>query len=82
MPRRDYSISIYPEIYHAFKLLCDRSGYKRLNEAVEGIMLKCIEEGVLPIPPKGTKEFNLIRRVELLKKVLELRRKLGWKRSN
>lgn len=41
--RRQYKIRLHPEIHAAFKLLCDQAGYKRLNEAVEWIMLKCIE---------------------------------------
>lgn len=82
MGRREYTISIHPEVYQAFKLLCDRSGYKRLNLAVERMMLKCIDDGVLPIPPQGSKETELIRRVDLLKKRLQLRRILGWKSSN
>jgi len=44
-------------------------------------MLKRIEEGTLPIPPRGSMEVELIRRVQLLEKTLELRRRLGWKKS-
>jgi len=76
VPKKIYGIRLHPEIYHAFKLLCDRSGYKRLNIAVERIMLKCVEDGVLSIPPVGSKEIELIRRAVLLKKTLELRRNL------
>jgi len=80
--RRQYSVYLYPEIHVAFKLLCDQAGYKRLSEAVERIMPKCIEERPLGITPKGSREMELIRRVELLKKTLELRRRLGWKKSS
>lgn len=80
--RRQYQIRLYPEIYQAFKLLCDQAGYRRLNEAVERIMLKCIEERSLGIPPKGSREMELIRKVELLKKTLELRKRLGWKKKS
>jgi len=80
--RRQYSIYLYSEIHAAFKLLCDQGGYKRMSEAVERIMLKCIEQRSLGIPPKGSREIELIRRVELLKKTLELRRRLGWKKSS
>jgi len=45
-------------------------------------MPKCIEERPLGITPKGSREMELIRRVELLKKTLELRRRLGWKKSS
>jgi len=74
-----YGIRLHPEIYVAFKLLCDRTGYKRLNEAVEWIMLRCIEEGRLPIHPKGDRVTEAIRRVHLLKAVTDIRKKLARK---
>jgi len=46
------------------------------------IVLKCIENKVLPIPAEGPKEIELICRVELIKKQLDLRRRLGYKKSN
>ena len=79
--RRRYLIRLYPEIHAAFKLLCDQAGYKRLNIAVERMMMKCIEDGALPIPPQGSREIELIRTIELHKKILKLREKLGWKRK-
>jgi len=79
--RRQYLFRLHPEVHAAFKLLCDRAGYKRLNEAIERIMLKCIEDGNLPIQPKGDRESELIRKVELYKKLLAIKRKLGWSTS-
>lgn len=79
--RCEYKIRLHPEIHHAFKLLCDRAGYIKMNEAVELIMLKCIEDGTLPIRPKGDRESELIRKVELYKKLLTIRRKLKWNTS-
>lgn len=42
-------------------------------------MLKCIEQRSLGIPPKGPREIELIRRVELLAKKVELSKRLGRK---
>jgi len=77
--RRQYLVRLCPEIHAAFKFLCDRAGYKRMNIAIERIMLKCIEDGALPIPPQGSHEVELIRRFELLEKRKKLRKILGWK---
>jgi len=66
--RRQYKLRILPEIYQA--------GYKRFNEPVEGIMLKCIEQSRLEISLKGIGQIELIRGIKLLKKWLELRRRL------
>jgi len=80
---RIYGIRLHPEIYIAFKLLCDRAGYRRMNEAVEWIMLKHIKEGCLPIPPKGNRIPEAIRRIHLLKEIDQIRRKLaGEKKKN
>ena len=79
MPRKDYSISIYPEIYVAFKLLCDRSGYKRLNEAVEGLMLKCIKNGSLGLPPICSRMERLEMRIKLIEERDMIKKDLGWK---
>jgi len=49
-----YGIRLHPEIYAAFKLLCDRAGYKRLSEADKRIMLRCIEQRVLLIVRRST----------------------------
>jgi len=78
--RRQYQIRLYPEIDAAFKLLCDKAGYKRLNEAVERIMLKCIEDGTLSIPPRGSRELELVRKVDVLHKLTEIRRRLKCKK--
>jgi len=53
LPSRHYSMELYHEIHAAFRLLCDQSGYKRLNEAVEKIMVKCVEAQSLGLEPKG-----------------------------
>jgi len=78
MPRKDYSISIYPEIYQAFKLLSDRSGYKRLNEAVEGLMLKCIRNGSLGLPPISSRMERLEMRIKLIEERDRIKKALGW----
>jgi len=39
-------------------------------------MLKCIEHSWVRISPKGIGQIELIRRIKLLKKWLELRRRL------
>lgn len=52
-----------------------------MNEAVERIMLKCIEDGALPIPPRGDRESELIRKIQLHEKIVAIRRKLGWSAS-
>jgi len=63
-----YETRLQPEIYQA--------GYKRSNEPVEGRMLKCIEQSRLQISLKGIGQIELIRGIKLLKKWLELRRRL------
>jgi len=45
-------------------------------------MLKCIEQRSLGISPKGPREIELIRRVELLAKRVELSKRLGRKKSS
>jgi len=37
----------------AFKLLCGASSYEKVNEAVEKIMIRCIEAESLGLEPKG-----------------------------
>jgi len=76
LPRKPFTICLHPEIQMAFKLLCDRAGYTRMNEAIEWMMLQAIEAGNLPIPPRGSRELELVRKVDLLHKVTEIRRRL------
>jgi len=66
--RRQYKLRIPSEIYQA--------GYKRFNEPVEGIMLKCIEQSRLEISLKDIGQIELIRGIKLLKKWFELRKRL------
>ena len=66
--RKAYLIRMYLEVYVAFKRLCDVRGYRRLNEAVEGLMLRCIGAGSLGLPPIAYRYTLLIHRVNLLKK--------------
>jgi hypothetical protein len=47
MRKRHCHLTFYPEIYGAFKLLCDASGYKKLNEVLEHLMLKYIDPSSL-----------------------------------
>jgi len=65
----------------AFKRVCDASGCRRLNEAVEGLMLKCIDAGSLGLLPTGDRYAWLICRANILKKMAELRKKLGWEKN-
>lgn len=51
--RREYQIRLCPEIHAAFKLLCGASGHKKVNEAVEKIMIRCIEAESLGLERKG-----------------------------
>lgn len=81
MPRHHYSIELYPEIHAAFKLLCDASGYKKMNEALERLMLKCIGENSLGLPSRGDMTMQLMWKVELLDKRQKLAEKLGWTRK-
>jgi len=53
LSRKPFCIRLNPEVYRAFKLLCDASGYMEVNEAVEKIMIKCIESESLGLEPKG-----------------------------
>jgi len=79
MGRKEYAISIYPEIHAAFKLLCDQADYKRLSEAVELLMLKCVKEGSLglPLPPTG-RMGKLEMRIKLIAECDRIRKILGW----
>ena len=43
--RKVFGIRLNPDAHCAFKLLCDASGYGKVNEAIEKIMVKCIEQG-------------------------------------
>jgi len=79
MTRRGYLINIYREIYQAFKLLCDRSGYKRLNEAVEGLMLKCIRNGSLGLPQICSRMERLEMRIKLIEERDMIKKALGWR---
>ena len=78
MKKRHCHLTFYPEIYAAFKLLCDASGYRKLNEVLEPLMLKCIEENSLGLPPRGDSITQLMWKVELLDKRQKLAEKLGW----
>jgi len=80
--RKKYTIPIYPAIYSAFKLLCDRAGYKRLNQAVELLMLKCIKEGSLGLPPAPSGRIERLEtRIKLIQECDRIRETLGWKRE-
>jgi len=76
--RKLHSIYCYPEIWAAFKLLCDASGYRKVSEALERLMLKCIEANSLGLPPRGDSTMQLLWKVELLDKRQKLAEKLGW----
>lgn len=78
MRKRHCHLTFYPEIYAAFKLLCDASGYKEINEALERLMLKCVEDNSLGLPPRGDADMQLMWKVELLDKRQRLAEKLGW----
>jgi len=72
--RKPFNIWLDPEVYRAFKLLCDASGYKRVNEVVEKIMIKCIESESLGMEPKGfDKMASRMAQLELIKRKLRER---------
>jgi len=70
--RKVFGIRLNPDVYHAFKLLCDASGYREVNEAVEKIMIKCIESESLGLEPKGyDKMASRLAQWELIKRKLK-----------
>jgi len=72
--RKPFNILLNPEVYYAFKLLCDASGYRKVNEAVEKIMIKCIESESLRLEPKGyDKMASRLAQWELIKRKLKER---------
>lgn len=72
--RRVFGIRLGPDVYCAFKLLCDASGYKRVNEAVEKIMIKCIEAQSLGLEPKGSDRMaSRLFQLEAVKRKLRTR---------
>jgi len=79
MRRKKYTIDLHPAIHMAFKLLCDKAGYKRLNEAVELLMLKCIEKGSLELPPLTDRMARLEMRIKRVQGIDKIRKALGWK---
>jgi len=72
--RKMFTIWISPEVHHAFKLLCDASGYRKMSEALEKIMIKCIESESLGIEPKGfDKMASRLAQLGLIKRRLRER---------
>jgi len=72
--RKMFIFWLNPEVHRAFKLLCDASSYKKMSEAVEKIMIKCIEAESLGLEPKGyDKMASRLARWELIKRKLRER---------
>jgi len=71
--RKTFGIRLKPDVYRAFKLLCDASGYRKVNEAIEKIMVKCVEAESLGLEPKGGYDRMASRLFELEKIKRKLR---------
>jgi len=72
--RKLFGVRLDPDVYRAFMLLCDASGYKKVNEVLEKIMINCTRSESLGLQPRGSDRMaSRLFQLEAIKRKLRER---------